>query len=54
MQIAEIKHHSAMPTIFMPTPLTANQQSILDYLKITPLSNVESATNIAYKLLFSK
>lgn len=54
MQVAEIKHHHTMPNVFMPTPLTTNQQSILEYLKIIPLSNVESATSIAYKLLYTK
>lgn len=52
MQIAEIKHHQNMPTVFMPTPLSNNQLTILKFLKITPLKNVESTSSLNSKLLY--
>lgn len=54
MQIAEIEHQKNMPTVFMPTPLTENQFTILNHLKITQLKNIESASSLSSRLLYQK
>ena len=54
MQIAEIEHQQNMPTVFMRTPLTENQFTILNHLKITQLKNIESASSLSSRLLYQK